>query len=492
VLDLYQFYLLSQLKQFSKGLPPHKGDHVRVFYPGNQAEALVQSGNKSFLFKDAKSRKISREEICASADKMVIRLSMGEMKRLADMTKDVGQSAFIYSMWQGYLERDPRMEGFPKIYGCDWTSIHTSGHAWREDLQKLTQKIAPDMLVPIHTLQGNDFSKYFDNVVRIQDGEGLIMGDQYKIAKDFKRGFTNSKAIEETKSFLETRVGKRLCDLIQGGIVIACIRDNYIDFYVSGCAILTYKPLASTNMFRIHKKYLPKEYQKECESKSSYICLKQGNNTDLILPQAKGFSFFEHILYEFNPELKAYIEASNQKSFSEKHGIHSYINAPEQWENKVLIDLEIAFSLSINGKRPCAKRVDLAWLEEAEDGEVILRMVEVKVDTDNRLRSSNENPEVLKQMQQYEFFLGKQTDNIIESYRTIAENFCVDFPGLRPPGRSKLMEKFKSQEKHTLFDMPSLLVLITFPVKNRWEHHYEILKRECENKSWTLDEVAVN
>ncbi len=175
VLDLYQFYLLNQLKQFSNGLPPHQADHIRVFYPRNQAVALDQSGNKSFLFKDAKARKISREEICASTDKMVIRLSMGEMKLLADMIEDVEQSTFIYSMWQGYLERDPGMAEFPGNYGCKWTSIHTSGHAWREDLQKLTQKIAPDMLVPIHTLQGDDFSKYFDNVVRIQDGEEVIL-----------------------------------------------------------------------------------------------------------------------------------------------------------------------------------------------------------------------------------------------------------------------------------------------------------------------------
>ncbi len=173
VLDLYQFYLLKQLKQFSKALPPHKGDHIRVFYPCSQAKALDRSGNKSFLYGDTLARKISREEICASAGNMVIRLSVYEMRRLAEMIGDVEQSVFIYSMWQGYLERDPSMAEFPRNYGCEWISIHTSGHAWREDLQKLTQKIAPDRLVPIHTLQGDDFSKYFDNVVRIQDGEEL-------------------------------------------------------------------------------------------------------------------------------------------------------------------------------------------------------------------------------------------------------------------------------------------------------------------------------
>jgi len=171
VLDLYQYYLLTRLKPFSKGLPPHHGDHIRVFYPKYQAEKLEQHDLKDVMRKEAVRRKISRDEIWANPDKMVVRLSTGEMKRLADKMEHQDQLRFIYSMWQGYLERDSDMAAFPRQYGCEWQSIHTSGHAWLEDLQKLTAKIKPDMLVPIHTLQGDEFANYFENVVRIKDGE---------------------------------------------------------------------------------------------------------------------------------------------------------------------------------------------------------------------------------------------------------------------------------------------------------------------------------
>jgi len=97
--------------------------------------------------------------------------SVGEMKRLADQMEQPDKIHFIYSMWQGYLERDSNMANFPRQYGGKWQSIHTSGHAWLEDLQQLAQKIKPDMLVPIHTLQGDDFAKHFENVIRIKDGE---------------------------------------------------------------------------------------------------------------------------------------------------------------------------------------------------------------------------------------------------------------------------------------------------------------------------------
>jgi len=177
VLDLYQFYLLTRLKKFSASLPPHDGDHIRVFYTQYQASKLEEHDLVDVMTKEAIRRKISRDEIWASPDKMVVRLSMGEMKRLANNMANKNKLHFVYSMWQGYLERDRNMAAFPKQYGCEWQSIHTSGHAWLEDLQKLTEIIKPDMLVPIHTLQGDEFAKHFDNVVRIKDGEDLIVGD---------------------------------------------------------------------------------------------------------------------------------------------------------------------------------------------------------------------------------------------------------------------------------------------------------------------------
>ncbi|RME58524.1 MBL fold metallo-hydrolase, partial [Candidatus Parcubacteria bacterium] len=72
-------------------------------------------------------------------------------------------------------ERNPDMAAFPSKHGGEWNIIHTSGHAWLEDLQWLAEKIQPTMLVPIHSLHGDKFSKYFANVVRIRDKEEMII-----------------------------------------------------------------------------------------------------------------------------------------------------------------------------------------------------------------------------------------------------------------------------------------------------------------------------
>src|SRR5690554_7954437 len=41
VIDLYQMYLLEQLKVFADSLPPHQDDHLRVFYPKAQCNTIV-------------------------------------------------------------------------------------------------------------------------------------------------------------------------------------------------------------------------------------------------------------------------------------------------------------------------------------------------------------------------------------------------------------------------------------------------------------------
>jgi len=177
VIDLYQYYLLQQLQQFSSSLPPHDGDHLRVFFERGQLRRLEALEMTAFL--DAASpRAIKPGEMIRKADKMVIRVSQYMQEKLARKMGKPEEMRFIYSMWQGYLDKDARgktMAAMPRQFGQEWIYVHTSGHAWLEDLQKLVKSISPDKLVPIHTLQGDSFAELFDNVVRIGDGDEEVL-----------------------------------------------------------------------------------------------------------------------------------------------------------------------------------------------------------------------------------------------------------------------------------------------------------------------------
>ena len=57
--------------------------------------------------------------------------------------------------------------------GGDLIHIHTSGHAYVEDLQKLVTEIGPKKIIPIHTFEPEALREGFKNVAVIHDGESL-------------------------------------------------------------------------------------------------------------------------------------------------------------------------------------------------------------------------------------------------------------------------------------------------------------------------------
>jgi len=127
---------------------------------------------------EARPRQIFPGQMIQQAPEMVLRLSCFMMDKIANKIDRKEGMKFLYSMWQGYLnkgEGGANMMAVPKNHGSEWLHVHTSGHAWLEDLQSLTQAIQPENLIPIHTLQGDEFANYFDNVVRIKDGEDVII-----------------------------------------------------------------------------------------------------------------------------------------------------------------------------------------------------------------------------------------------------------------------------------------------------------------------------
>jgi len=178
VIDLYQALLLDRLKEFSPGLPPHQNDPLRVLYLRTHAQAVAKTYGERALFA-YRSRKIDRDEIVGRRSGMVLRLPLSEMQRMASMMDaetPLTESTLIYSMWHGYFDRDERYSEFCRRFNLSIQNIHTSGHAYINDLQRLAQAIDAKMVVPIHTLGGNQYERLFENVHRTDDGELLPIG----------------------------------------------------------------------------------------------------------------------------------------------------------------------------------------------------------------------------------------------------------------------------------------------------------------------------
>jgi len=175
VLDLYTYYVLEQLKTITPSLPPHKNDNVKILYLKGHADAIAENIGKDTLY-SYMNRKIGVDEIVANRENMVLKLPISGMRKVAaKLIKQhpLNQAKFIFSMWSGYLAKDSCYNDFCEKYKTELQTVHVSGHAYLSDLKRLTEALKPKKLIPIHTLTGDDFDKYFDNVVRIEDGEDL-------------------------------------------------------------------------------------------------------------------------------------------------------------------------------------------------------------------------------------------------------------------------------------------------------------------------------
>ncbi len=82
-------------------------------------------------------------------------------------------AGFSYSMWEGHLKEDSsrRVLDWLDRHGIEWQVLHTSGHASTADLQRFAAALAPQALVPIHSLETGRFPEFFNNVVPRVDGE---------------------------------------------------------------------------------------------------------------------------------------------------------------------------------------------------------------------------------------------------------------------------------------------------------------------------------
>jgi len=179
VIDLCTAFVLNALAKLSPRIPQYDREGVRVKFYLYQQKLLAAAGRKDFDLAVRRSgHGIKAEEIAANpggflmlgrANSILPRL----LKRLA-ANDGLRGLRMIWSMWEGYLERDSMLQTLCETHGIELLRIHTSGHAGVADLQRLAAAINPRMIVPIHTFHPGRYRELFGDRVRmLSDGESL-------------------------------------------------------------------------------------------------------------------------------------------------------------------------------------------------------------------------------------------------------------------------------------------------------------------------------
>lgn len=262
----------------------------------------------------------------------------------------------------------------------------------------------------------------------------------------FRRGL-DAEVEKAAKGFFTSGIGKEIVEAKHGGrpAFQVCIRDNYLNVYWRGCSVLRYEPLPE--QFTIHLKYV-KGSQSEGKN-DHYIPLAFSGN-DLL---SGDWSFSREIL---EPACSGHIPclAPYSDRQIEKRNLAAFI----ELEKPLLMDLEVAFARRNDRTEKkrlfVADRIDMAELV-IEGESPMLRLVEVKLAADPRLRSEGE-PEIMKQMGYYREFLRTQMSKILDSYLTVAQNYkALGFTHLD----GELLKRFI--ERPDLHPEPHLLILGT-------------------------------
>lgn len=89
---------------------------------------------------------------------------------------DLKDACLIYSLWPGYLERDRTdLRAWAKRKEIDFHIVHSSGHASFADLHRMAQAVAPQRLLPIHTVHPERYASHYTNTEIAANGEWVAV-----------------------------------------------------------------------------------------------------------------------------------------------------------------------------------------------------------------------------------------------------------------------------------------------------------------------------
>jgi len=166
VIDPYTAFILDKLKKISPNIPQFNwGKHIKVFFVPNTYTEKMAEDKSLFKFKSAK---ITYSEIQELRNSLVIKDSY-TTRNIFAKKKDLANSVLIYSMWEGYL---PDVKPFWDKHNIPIIKVHSSGHAYIEELQQFVKAIKPKYIIPNHTFYPEKYNEYFDgNIKLIKDKE---------------------------------------------------------------------------------------------------------------------------------------------------------------------------------------------------------------------------------------------------------------------------------------------------------------------------------
>jgi ribonuclease J len=171
ILDLYALEVMAAAE--NENIPRAGRPNLKVYVPEYQRRHI--KANARFDIIDRyKEHRIYRETIRDMIGRTVMLFRPAMMWDIDLIPGAWTDARMIWSQWNGYLQTEASQAFQAKLAdrGVPLEIVHTSGHASIADLKRLADAMVPEVLVPVHTFEGDRYQELFGgNVVRRADGE---------------------------------------------------------------------------------------------------------------------------------------------------------------------------------------------------------------------------------------------------------------------------------------------------------------------------------
>jgi ribonuclease J len=176
--DLHCMLVLMRLKEFAQiPQPEWRGGHMRAVVTKKMMrwmERFEEPGLIEYLKRHRAA--MSADKLLATPEKWVI---MARSSLVDDYRKKgvvpTQEDTWVWSMWNGYLERESTLPMREFFAPCQKAYIHSSGHASPDILRRFAEAMQPKALIPIHGGAWKDRQTTFANFHMLQNGECFVL-----------------------------------------------------------------------------------------------------------------------------------------------------------------------------------------------------------------------------------------------------------------------------------------------------------------------------
>ena len=169
VIDPYTAFVLDKLKIISSKIPQYDWNNMKIFFVPNTYTKMMAKEKSLFKFKSAK---ISYQEIQDMRNKVVVKDSY-MVRNIFANKKALSDTELIYSMWDGYL---PEVRPFWEKHDVLILKVHSSGHAYIEELKSFVRSLKPEYIIPNHTFFPERYRDILEgNILTVKDKESIVL-----------------------------------------------------------------------------------------------------------------------------------------------------------------------------------------------------------------------------------------------------------------------------------------------------------------------------